>query len=412
MPKLSDTKIRAAKPRQKPYKLFDTDGLFLIVHQNGGRWWRQRYRWAGKEQLLSLGTYPEISLTAARERSAAIRKQVANDIDPSADRKTKKAALIDAKANTFKAVSLAWHAKFKAKWEAHHAERVLQRLSDNVFPWIGAKPIRDVTSADILACIDRMAQRGANETARRALQLTKRIFKWAIGRGLITSSPAAHIEPKEQLPSRKIKHRASIKDPVQFGALLRSIDNYHGGFVVKCALKLLALTFVRPGELRAAEWSEFDLDGKEPTWRIPAVKMKMGGEDHIVPLSRQAVEVLREIQPLTGADRRGYVFPGIRNASRPLSENTLNIALRAMGFTQEQHCSHGFRGTASTMLNEQQWNKDAIELQLAHMERDETRESYNAATHLPLRRKMMQAWADHLDGLRAGAKVVSIKRQA
>lgn len=411
MPKLSDTKIRAAKPRQKPYKLFDTDGLFLAISPKGGRWWRQRYRWAGKEQLLSLGTYPEVGLAEAREKGLAIRKQVANGIDPSADRKAQKAALVDAKANTLKAVALAWHAKFKPQWSAHHAGRILQRLEDNVFPWLGSKPIRDVTSADVLECIDRMAKRGAYDTARRVLQIVKKIFKWAISRGLIATSPAAHIEPRDELPSIDVTHRAAIKDPKQLGALMRAIDSYQGGFVVKCALKVLAMTFVRPGELRHAEWPEFHLDGKEPTWRIPAARMKMGGEDHIVPLAKQAVAVLREIQPLTGADGTGLVFPGARNASRPLSENTLNAALRTLGFTQEQHTAHGFRGTASTLLNQQQWNKDAIERQLAHMPRDKVRASYNSADHLPLRRKMMQHWANYLDELRADdGRVVNIGR--
>jgi integrase len=412
MPKLSDTKIRSSKPRSKPYKLYDTDGLFIIVNPNGSKWWRQRYRFAGREQLLSLGVYDTISLADAREKGAEIRKQVAKEIDPSANRKARSAALIDARANTLKAVALAWHAKFKPQWTAHHAHRVLQRIEDNVFPWLGAKAIRDVTSADILACIDRMAQREAYDTARRVLQILKKIFKWAIGRGLIAASPAAHIEPKEQLPSVDVTHRAAITDPTQLGALMRAMDSYQGGFVVKCALNLIALTFVRPGELRHAEWPEFDLDGKDATWRIPASKMKMGGEDHIVPLSKQAVGLLREIQPLTGADGRGYVFPGTRNSSRPLSDNTLNAALRTMGFSQEQHSSHGFRRTASTLLNLQQWNKDAIELQLAHMPRDKVRATYNGADHLPLRRKMMQAWADYLDGLRAGGKVVPIRQRA
>lgn len=412
MPKLSDTKIRAAKPRQKPYKLFDSDGLFLIVNPGGSKWWRQRYRYAGREQLLSLGVYDAISLADAREKGAEVRKQVAKGIDPSAHRKQQTAALIDAKANTLKAVAIAWHTKFKPQWTAHHAHRVLQRLEDNVFPWIGGKAIRDVTSADILACVDRIAQREAYDTARRVLQILKKVFKWAIGRELIATSPAAHIEPREQLPSIDVTHRAAITDPDQLGALMRAIEGYQGGFVVKCALKLIALTFVRPGELRRAEWSEFQLEGNEPTWRIPASKMKMGGEDHIIPLSSQAVEVLREIEPLTGADGRGYVFPGTRNTSRPLSENTLNAALRTMGFSQEQHSSHGFRRTASTLLNLQQWNKDAIELQLAHMPRDKVRATYNGADHLPLRRKMMQGWADYLDGLRAGGKVVPIRQRA
>lgn len=415
MPKLSDTRIRAAKPKAKPYKLYDTDGLFLIINPNGSKWWRQRYRYAGKEQMLSLGVYGEIGLAEAREKSREMRKSIARDLDPSAQRKQRRAAFIDAQANTFKSIALAWHGRFKDTWKAHHADRVLQRLEDNVFPWIGDKPIRAVTSADIIACIDRMADGGKHETARRVLQTTKRVFKWAIGRGLAATSPAAHIDPREQLPSKKVKHRAAIKDPVLFGSLLRAIDVYQGGFVVRCALKLLALTFVRPGELRHAQWPEFDLDSREPTWRIPATRMKMGGEDHIVPLSRQVLAVLREIQPFTGHDWEGYVFPGLRNTSRPLSENTLNIAVRTMGFTREQHCSHGFRGTASTLLNEQQWNKDAIELQLAHMERDEVRQSYNSAKLLPERRRMMQAGADYLDVLKEDTKrnkVVAIRQRA
>ncbi len=277
MPKLSDTKIRNSKPRSKPYKLYDSDGLFLIINPGGSKWWRQRYRYAGREQLLSLGVYDEVGLADARERSSTIRKLIARDVDPSAQRREHKAALVDAKANTFKGAALAWHGRFKSKWKAHHADRVLQRLEDNMFPWIGAKAIRDVTSADIISCVDRMAEGGKHETARRVLQITKRVFKWAIGRGLVDTSPAAHIDPREQLPSKKVKHRAAIRDASTLGSLLRAIDVYQGGFVVRCALKLLALTFVRPGELRHAQWPEFDIDGRDPTWRIPAARMKMGG---------------------------------------------------------------------------------------------------------------------------------------
>lgn len=396
-------------------KLYDELGLYLQLVPKGDKcstWWRQKYEWAGKEQLLSLGTYPTVGLGTAREKRDAIRKQIANGIDPSADRKQQKAALISAKANTLKAVATAWHTKFKPQWSEGHASRILQRLEDNVFPWIGSKPVREVTADDVLSCIDRMLERGAVDTARRVLQILKKVFKWAIGRGFIATSPAAHIEAKEHLPKIEVQHRAALKDPHQFGALLRAMDVYQGGFVVKCALRFLALTFVRPGELRHAEWTEFELDTTEPLWRIPAAKMKMGGMDHLVPLSDQAVATLREIKPLTGSDGRGYVFPGTRNASRPLSENTLNAALRSMGFTQQQHTAHGFRGSASTMLNEQQWNKDAIEVQLAHMERDDTRASYNSADHLPLRRQMMQAWADYLDRLRQPSNVLTFRSQA
>jgi len=211
MPKLSDTTIRNSKPRVKPYKLYDSDGLFLIINPGGSKWWRQRYRYAGREQLLSLGVYDEVGLADARERSSEIRKLIARDIDPSAQRRENKAALVDAKANTFKGAALTWHARFKSKWKEHHADRVLQRLEDNIFPWIGAKAIRDVTSGDIISCVDRMAEGGKHETARRVLQITKRIFKWAIGRGLVGTSPAAHIDPREQLirPIRSATPRAS-----------------------------------------------------------------------------------------------------------------------------------------------------------------------------------------------------------
>ena len=245
----------------------------------------------------------------------------------------------------------------------------------------------------------------------------KDIAIYAAGRAppLINASPFAHIKAKHELPSVKVKHRAVIKDPRAFGALLRSIDGYTGSYVVKCALQFIAMTFVRPVECREALWTEFHLDGDAPLWRLPAKKMKMS-DDFLVPLSKQVVSLLRELHPLTGDDKRGRVFPGVK-PGKSLSENTLNSAIRAMGYTKEQHCSHGFRGTASTLLNEHQWPGDVVELQLAHDERDETRASYNAAQHLPKRREMMQWWADYLDDLRAerpagNAKVVPIRRKS
>ena len=407
MPRLSDSKIRSVKARIRVYKLFDSDGLFLLINPSGSKLWRQRYQWAGKERLLSLGVYPQIGLALARERSAAIRAQVAQGCDPSRHREAQAAEAEKAQINTFKAAALAWHAVFQRQWSSEHAKRVLQRLEDNVFPWIGQQPVREVTSAAVLSCMDRMVSRGAIDTAHRVLQILKKIFNWAIGRELVDRSPVVHLTPKDHLPRKRLQHRAAIRDPQAFGALLRSIDVYPGGQVVASGLTLLALTFVRPGELRHAQWPEFQLDGPTPTWRVPATRMKMGGADHLVPLSRQAVAVLEQLRPLTGADGRGYVLPSVRNASRPMSENTFNAALRTMGFTQAQHCSHGFRGTASTLLNEKQWNKDAIELQLSHMPRDETRASYNSADHLPLRREMMQAWADHLDEFRRAAAALT-----
>ena len=269
MPKLSDTKISAAKPRAKPYKLFDMDGLFMVVTPKGFKWWRQRYTLHGKAKELSLGVYPEIGLKKAREKSFAIRQQLADGVDPSVHRQTEKVTKRAAVENTLKAIALEWHKKFKTEWSDHHAGRILDRLTEHVLSRIGSKPIAEVTADDVTRCIDRMVEAGAIDTARRVLQALKRIFKYAIGRKLITVSPVAHVEPRDHLPSVDVQHRAAITDPVQFGALLRAIDNYTGGFTVKCALQLIALTFVRPGELRHAEWPEFQLDGKEPLWRIP-----------------------------------------------------------------------------------------------------------------------------------------------
>jgi integrase len=409
MAKLSDTKIRGAKTLRKPYKLFDGDGLFLLVRPNGSRWWRQRYRWGGKEQLLSLGTYPEISLATARARGAEIRRQVANDINPSIERQSKKAAQASAASTTLKAVTLEWISKFsKAKnWSEGHIELTRRRFELNVFPWHGGKPIAEITHDDILSWLQRIEDRHAIVSAYRLLTQVRAVFRYALKRRYVKHNPAADLEGRDILPRARVKAHASIKDPAQLGPLLRAIDGYHGHFIVKCALQFLPLVFVRPGELRNARWSEFNLAGKEPEWRIPAERMKMR-EQHIVPLSSQAVDILRELQAMTGPD--GYVFPNVRNAARPISDNTLNAALRACGYGNDQQTAHGFRSTASTLLNEQQWNRDAIERQLAHGERDKIRGSYNFAEHLPERRRMMQAWSDFLAGIKAGAKVVAIKR--
>lgn len=402
MPKLSDTKIRAAKPKEKPYKLFDAEGLFLIVHPKGGRWWRQRYFWAGKEQLLSLGTYPEISLSSAREKSDAVRKQVANGVNPSADRQEQKVARLEAAGRTYKIVALEWIEKTaKArKWTADHALRTTRRFEVHFFPWLGHKDIAEVTDDDILGCLRRMEDRDLIDTAHRALSENDALFRYAKKRKFVKHNVVADLRGPDTLPRAKVTHHAAITDPAQLGPLLRAIDAYHGGFAVRCALRLLPLVFVRPGELQWSTWSEFDLEGAE--WRIPAERMKMN-EYHIVPLSRQAVAILRELYPVSGPI--GYVCPQVRNPSRPISENTLNVALRACGYTKDQQTAHGFRRTASTLLNEQGWNRDAIERQLAHGERDEIRGIYNAAQYLPERRKMMQAWADYLDRLRAGIRI-------
>jgi integrase len=401
MPKLSDTKIRGAKPRAKPFKLYDEEGLFLIVTPAGGRWWRQRYFWHGREQTLSLGTYPEIDLKLARERRHAVRTQVARSINPSADRQEQKAAERFAAECSYKAVALDWldhTAKFK-KWTDDHVQRVKRRQEVCFFPWLGRKHVAQVTDDEVLSCVVRISDRGLLDTAYRARAEVDAIFRYAKKRKLVKLNPVADLRGVDVLPKHKVQHHSAITDPGQFGSLLRALDTYPGGFVVRCALQLQALVFVRPGELRLARWEEFDFQNAE--WRIAAERMKMR-EHHVVPLSRQAVAVLRALHPLTGPD--GYVFPQVRNASRPISNNTLNAALRTLGYTKAQASAHGFRSTASTLLNESgDWRPDAIERQLAHGSRDKVRAAYNSAQHLPERRKMMQTWADYLDTLRAAA---------
>lgn len=395
---LTDISIKAAKTTARPVKLFDTGGLFLIVAPSGGKWWRFKYRYQGKAKTLSLGTYPTVSLKDARERRDELRRQLAQGIDPGVVRKACK----ESQANTFEALALEWHAKFKHTWTAEHAERIRARLKADVFPWLGAKSIRDITAPELLAVVRCIEARGALDTAHRVLANCGQVFRYAIATGRAARDPSGDL--RGALPPVKSKHHASITDTKAIGALLRAIDGYQGHFVTRCALQLAPLVFVRPGELRYAEWSEFDLEAGE--WRIPAHKMKMR-TTHIVPLSRQAVACLSELYPLTARGR--YVFPSLRTGDRPMSENTVNAALRRLGYDKSEMTGHGFRSMASTLLNEQGWHRDAIERQLAHAERDAVRASYNYAEHLPERRRMVQAWSDYLDGLRSGANVVAFR---
>lgn len=408
MPRLSDTAIRAAIRTAirtgTARKLYDEYGLYLQLKPKADRCssgWRQRYILDGKEKLLSLGVYPDVGLALARERRNEIRKQLAADIDPSFDRQEKEAQKRLAAISSFKSMALEWHKKFSAGWTPRHATRVLRRLEMHAFPVIGEKDFAKLKGSDAKLILDKLANEKKVDSALRVLQYLKDIAVYAVGRELIPASPFAHIKARHELPSVTVKHRAAIKDPETLGALLRSIDGYTGSQVVRFALQFISLTFVRPVECREARWSEITLNGDAPIWRVPAEKMKMR-DDFLVPLSRQAVELLKQLQPITGHDRRGRVFPGER-PGKALSENTLNAAIRGLGYAKHQHCSHGFRGTASTFLNEHQWPGDVIELQLAHDERDQTRASYNAAQHLPKRREMMQWWADHLDALRSSS---------
>jgi integrase len=402
---LTSVAIRNAKPAEKPLKLFDGGGLFLYIAPTGGKWWRLKYRYGGKEKLLSLGTYPEVSLGEAREKRDQARRLLAADIDPGENRKAQKTAKIGSGENSFEVVAREWFGKFAPNWAVNHSDKIIRRLERDVFPWIGQQPIAEITAPDLLATMRRIENRGAVETAHRALQNCSQIFRYAIATGRSNRDPGGDL--RGAIPPSKGKHHASITEPNAIGELLRAIKGYQGSLITKCALQLAPLFFVRPGELRKAEWTEFNFSAAE--WRIPGERMKMG-EQHIVPLSSQAIAILRDLQPLTGNGR--YVFPGARTNGRPMSENTVNAGLRRLGYTSDQMTGHGFRSMASTLLNEQGWHRDAIERQLAHAERDAVRAAYNYAEHLPERRKMMQAWADYLDRLAAGAEVISIRDNA
>ena len=406
---LSDIKVKSLKAGIKPdgtvtsksYRITDERGLYLEVTPKGGKRWRFKYRFDGKEKLLSLGIYPDVSLKVARNRRDDHRKLVADGIDPSQQRKAEKQSTGD--QNSFEAVAREWHTKFSANWSESHSSRTIIRLEQNVFPWLGNKDINTITGPELLTVLRRVESRGALETAHRVNQICGQVFRYAIVTGRAERDPAADL--KGALPPAKVKHHPSITEPVKVGALMRAIQGFTGTIVTATALKLSPLVFVRPVELRKAEWSEIDLDNAE--WRIAAEKMKMRIV-HIVPLSTQAIAILKEIQPLTGRDK--YVFPSNRTITRPMSENTVNAALRRMGYTKDEMTGHGFKSMASTILNEQGWNSDAIERQLAHSEKDGVRAAYNYAQYMPERKKMMQAWADYLDGLAGGADVIPINR--
>jgi len=403
---LTDTAIRTTKPADKPIKLFDERGLLLLVAPSGGKWWRFRYRFDGKHKSLSMGVYPDVSLAKARERRDEARKLLADGIDPSKNRKAQKAARADRNANSFEVVAREWFAKFKPNWVEAHSDKVIRRLERDVFPWIGGDPIAEVRAPDLLACLRRVESRGTVETAHRALQSCGQIFRYAVATGRAERDPSGDL--RGALSTVKGTHLASIIEPTAVGGLLRACDDYQGSFVTKCALRLAPLVFVRPGELRKAEWMEIDLERAE--WNIPAERMKMR-EPHLVPLSTQAVAILRELQALTGGRR--YVFPGARTNGRPMSDNAILAALRRMGFAKDEMSGHGFRAMARTILDEVLGVRpDFIEHQLAHAVRDPNGRAYNRTAHLTERRKMMQQWADYLDKLKTGADVIPLRGNA
>ena len=398
---LTDAKVRTIKPAEKPQKLFDGGGLFLLVTPTGGKLWRLKYRFGGIEKLLAIGAYPQTSLAEARQKRDQASALMLNGVDPSDTKKAQKAAGAQ-ETETFEVIAREWHTKFSASWAASHGDKIIRRLELYVFPWLGDRPIKSITAPDLLTVLRRIEAKGTLETAHRTQQNCGQVFRYAVATGRAERDPSGDL--RGAIPPASGKHMATITDPKEIAGLLRSIDDYRGSIVTRCALQLAPLFFVRPGELRQAEWSEFNLETAE--WRIPAEKMK-AGVLHIVPLSKQALSVLREIQPLTGNGR--YVFPSPRTEKRPMSSNAILSALRRMGYAKDEMSGHGFRSMASTLLNEQGWNRDAIERQLAHAERNSVRAAYNYAEFMPERKKMMQAWADYLEEIKAGAKIIQIK---
>lgn len=401
--RLTDTAVRKAKPTDKTQRLFDGGGLYLEITPAGGKRWRQKYRFAGKEKLLAHGIYPDVSLAEARERRDNARKLLANGVDPSQHRRATKAAGIERAGNSFEVISREWLAK--RDWVPNYTAKVTAWLDNDVFPYIGSRPIAELTAPEFLRIGRRIEERGAIESAHRVLQNCGQVMRYAIATGRADRNPVADL--KGALSPTPEKHHAAIVDPEGIGALLRAIDGYKGSHVTRCALQLAPLLFVRPGELRQAEWAEIDLEAAE--WNIPASKMKMR-QPHLVPLSRQAIAILEELQPLTS--RSQYVFPGGRSSKRPMSENALTAALRRMGYEQGTMTVHGFRAMARTILDEVlHYRPDYIEHQLAHAVKDPNGRAYNRTSHLPERRKMMQAWADYLDRRRADTgKVLEFKK--
>jgi integrase len=386
---LTDTAIRAAKPADKPQKLFDGNGLFLFIATSGTKSWRLKYRFQGKEKLLSLGQYPQFSLKEAREKAAEARKTLADGVDPAAEKKLKARSA----ANTFEAVAREWHENKKSAWTERYAEDVLERIISNIFPFIGSRPINEITPPELLAVLRKIEARGAVYQANRIRETCSLIFRYAIATGMAERDTAADL--RGALKTHVTTSRAAITDPEEVGGLLRAIDAYTGHFVTKCGLQLLALTFLRPGEVRLGEWTEIDME--ERLWRIPAKRMKMR-LDHLVPLSDQTCAILDDLRELTGGGR--LMLPSLRSPERPISDATFIAALRRMGFEKNEMCAHGFRSMASTILNEQGYPADAIEKQLAHNPRNKIRGIYNRAEYLPERRKMMQDWANYLTNLK------------
>ncbi len=394
---LTDLAIRKAKPASKPIRISDEKGLYLEVSPSGGKLWRMKYRYEGKEKRLSFGTYPDVSLADARERRDAARKLLANGADPGEVRKAKKAEKLERAATSFEIVAREWFEAREATWAPSHSRRLIRRLENDVFPWVGSKPISEIAAPEVLSVVRRIEGRGTLDTAHRVLQDFGQVFRYAVATGRAERDPTGDL--RGALPPAAGGHFASITDPVSVGELLRAIDAFKGTFIVKCALTLAPLLFVRPGELRQARWDAFDLDKAE--WRYLVTKTKT---EHIVPLATQAVATLQELNILTGKSE--FVFPGARSKGRAMSDAAINAALRRMGFdTRTEITGHGFRAMARTILHEVLgFAPEIIEHQLAHQVPDALGTAYNRTKFLKERKAMMQKWADYLDELKSIAR--------
>ncbi len=394
---LTQAAIKAQRPTERQYKVSDSGGLYLLVTPKGGQYWRYKYRYQRVEKLLALGTWSRTSLKEARSKRDDARKLLDQNIDPSAQRQAEKRS----RSDTFQAFAEEWLAKQKTRIAPSTYARNNQILG-LLYPKLGKRPVSTIQPPELLQALRVIESRGAHETTKRCRQIAGRVFQYAISIGKATQNPAADLAGALTPPT--VRHRSAITEPRAFGGLLRTINAYGGEPTTRAALQLLALLFTRPSELRLAQWSEFDLD--RGSWVIPAERMKMKREHH-VPLSDAAVSILRELREITGDQK--LVFPGLR-PGRPISENTMNYALRNMGIGPDQHTAHGFRSSASTLLHEMGYPPEVIELQLAHAQRNQVAAAYNRSARLGEREDMMQQWADYLDGLRQGNNVVNLKR--
>ncbi len=403
---LTDKNVRDAKPRDKPFKLSDENGLYLLVNPNGSKLWRWKYRFGGREKLMAFGPYPQVTLAEARKAHLiAFTKLKTSHIDPMAERKQLKRVESLSLENSFQSVALAWWGAWKGARSARHADYVLRRLELDVFPVIGARPIAELTAPHLVAMVKRIEARGALDIAKRSLQTCGQVFRYGIAHGLCSRNPVADFKPSDVIASRKKTNYARL-DIAELPELMRRIEGYQGSSITRLALKLMAHTFVRTSELLGARWSEFDLEAAR--WTIPADRMKMKTV-HIVPLSTQVIEMLRVLHLLTGT--RTLLFPGERDHEKPMSNNTLLGALKRMGYAGRM-TGHGFRGMASTALHEQGFRHDYIELQLAHQERNEVSAAYNYAQYLKERANMMQHWSDFLETTKGGKVLAFQKRDA